>query len=37
MDNMITVIIPIYNCEKYLERCLESVISQTYKNLLDIF
>lgn len=33
MDNMITVIIPIYNCEKYLERCLESVISQTYKNL----
>lgn len=29
----ISVIIPIYNVEKYLERCLNSVIEQTYKNL----
>lgn len=29
----ITVIIPVYNVEKYLVRCLESVIHQTYKNL----
>ena len=29
----ISVIIPIYNVEKYLSRCLESVINQTYKNL----
>lgn len=29
----ITVIIPIYNVEQYLGRCLDSVINQTYKNL----
>ncbi|WP_096024620.1 glycosyltransferase family 2 protein [Campylobacter lanienae] len=27
------VIIPIYNVEKYLKECLDSVINQTYKNL----
>lgn len=30
---MISVIIPVYNVEKYLERCLESVINQTYQDL----
>lgn len=29
----ISVIIPVYNVEKYLEKCLESVISQSYDNL----
>ena len=29
----ISVIIPIYNVEKYLARCLDSIINQTYKNL----
>lgn len=29
----ISVIVPIYNVEKYLERCIESIINQTYKNL----
>ena len=29
----ISVIIPVYNCEKYLSDCLESVIGQSYKNL----
>lgn len=28
-----SVVIPIYNVEKYLNRCLDSVINQTYKNL----
>ena len=28
-----TIIIPIYNTEKYLDRCLNSVINQTYQNL----
>ncbi|EAL8375533.1 glycosyltransferase family 2 protein, partial [Campylobacter jejuni] len=27
------VVIPIYNVEKYLKECLDSVINQTYKNL----
>ena len=30
---LISVIIPIYNVENYLSRCLESVILQTYKNI----
>lgn len=30
---LITVIVPVYNVEKYLRRCLDSVISQTYQNL----
>lgn len=29
---LISVIIPIYNVENYLERCIKSVINQTYKN-----
>ena len=29
----ISIIIPIYNVEKYIRQCLESVINQTYKNL----
>ncbi len=33
MKKLISVIIPVYNVEKYLERCLDSVINQTYNNL----
>lgn len=29
----VSVIIPVYNVENYLSGCLESIISQTYKNL----
>lgn len=28
----ITVVIPIYNVEKYLRKCVDSVEKQTYKN-----
>ena len=29
----ISVIIPAYNCEKYLEQCVRSVLAQIYQNL----
>lgn len=32
-NNFISVIVPIYNVEKYLKKCIESIINQTYKNL----
>ena len=32
----ISVVIPIYNTEQYLSRCLDSVINQTYENLVII-
>lgn len=33
MDSLVSVIIPVYNVEKYLERCVESIINQTYQKL----
>ena len=30
---LLSVIIPVYNVEPYLEQCLDSVVNQTYKNL----
>ena len=33
MKELITIIVPIYNSEKYLERCLNSILNQTYSNL----
>lgn len=32
-ETLISVIIPVYNSEKYLNRCIASVAEQTYKNL----
>lgn len=33
MNELISIIIPVYKVEKYLNKCIDSIISQTYKNL----
>ncbi len=33
MSKKISIIIPIYNKEKFLDKCIESIIDQTYKNI----
>lgn len=33
MNDLISVIVPVYNVEQYLERCMESILNQTYRNL----
>lgn len=33
MNPLISTIIPVYNTEHYLEKCVDSVVNQTYKNL----
>ena len=33
MDIKISVIVPVFNTEQYLNRCLESIVNQTYKNI----
>lgn len=32
-EELISIIIPVYKVEKYLDKCVESVVNQTYKNL----
>lgn len=33
MQSLVSVIVPVYNTEKYLDRCVESIINQTHQNL----
>ena len=32
-NELISIIVPVYNVEQYLEKCVNSIVNQTYKNL----
>lgn len=33
MNDLITIIVPVYNVEKYIEECIQSIINQSYNNI----
>ena len=33
MESKVSIIVPVYKVEKYLNQCVESIVNQTYKNL----
>ena len=33
MDELVSVIVPVYNVEQWLDRCVESIVNQTYKKI----
>lgn len=33
MEDMVSVIVPVYNVEKYIRRCVHSIVNQTYSNI----
>lgn len=32
----IAIIIPVFNCKKYIRRCLQSIIKQSYSNWIIV-
>ncbi len=32
MQPLVTVLLPVYNCEKYINECIDSILMQTYSN-----
>lgn len=33
MQDLVSVVVPVYNAQKYLQSCVDSIINQTYRNL----
>ena len=33
MNELISIVVPVYNVRQYIEKCIDSIINQTYKNL----
>lgn len=33
MNDLVSIIVPVYNCEKTIKRCIESLLNQIYNNI----
>ena len=33
MEDLVSIIVPIYNSEKFIDECIKSILNQTYKNI----
>ncbi|MCM1441390.1 MAG: glycosyltransferase, partial [Roseburia sp.] len=32
-ERKVSIVVPVYNCEPYLEKCIHSILEQTYENI----